>query len=489
MIRALISLLSRPGWSSARPVRSPPGRAGPADARPDRHRRRRPSPAGRPRPGRPAAAAPPAPRRAGRAEGQRRRADRPADHLDRRGHRSGWPTSRPSSSGQGRAIETANAEFQEVDAKLKARQAELDTPARPGEPTEAIEAELKTLEKTRDLADQRRVLAADRPEDDHRAARDAREEAHAEQPGDEAAARRGADAGDGRRARRPGRDCPAPAAATAPGPGRVPVDGGPGPGPRRPGRPGPGGRPDRDGRRSRRGPGPVAAGRGPAGRGAGRLDPGDSRPGGPHRGAPPPRPTARPPASFGPDPNDPKLQQARAAGRRATPTPSSRPRRSSRRSPSGSPRSTTRSARRRSSATPARQKIDNAEATGTELETELQAKRFGGGTKPEEIRRPAGQDPRQRAAAAPGPAPSPASTATSSPGSRTSEPSSPRSTRSPSGGLDRPRQQLAQAESTLERLENPFTIENILDWLIRHGVKIVAIVLGMVMLRLGLARS
>jgi small conductance mechanosensitive channel len=47
------------------------------------------------------------------------------------------------------------------------------------------------------------------------------------------------------------------------------------------------------------------------------------------------------------------------------------------------------------------------------------------------------------------------------------------------------RSQLTEAESTLKRMENPFSPENLIGWLLRHGVKIVAIILGMVLLRWG----
>src|SRR5690606_33706360 len=54
---------------------------------------------------------------------------------------------------------------------------------------------------------------------------------------------------------------------------------------------------------------------------------------------------------------------------------------------------------------------------------------------------------------------------------------------------DSARLQLTEAESTLKRLENPFTPENLLDWLLRHGLKVVAIILGMLLLRRGSGMS
>ncbi|QDV33206.1 mechanosensitive ion channel family protein [Tautonia plasticadhaerens] len=47
------------------------------------------------------------------------------------------------------------------------------------------------------------------------------------------------------------------------------------------------------------------------------------------------------------------------------------------------------------------------------------------------------------------------------------------------------RSQLNEAQSALERMENPFSPENILGWLLNHGVKVVVIILGMVLLRWG----
>ncbi|WP_169975136.1 mechanosensitive ion channel domain-containing protein [Tautonia rosea] len=47
------------------------------------------------------------------------------------------------------------------------------------------------------------------------------------------------------------------------------------------------------------------------------------------------------------------------------------------------------------------------------------------------------------------------------------------------------RSQFSEAESTLKRMENPFSPENVINWFFRHGVNIIAIVLGMLMLRWG----
>jgi small conductance mechanosensitive channel len=47
------------------------------------------------------------------------------------------------------------------------------------------------------------------------------------------------------------------------------------------------------------------------------------------------------------------------------------------------------------------------------------------------------------------------------------------------------RSQLTEAESTLKRMENPFSPENVINWLLSHGLKIVVIIVGMVVLRWG----
>ncbi|MEW4567809.1 mechanosensitive ion channel domain-containing protein [Tautonia sp. JC769] len=47
------------------------------------------------------------------------------------------------------------------------------------------------------------------------------------------------------------------------------------------------------------------------------------------------------------------------------------------------------------------------------------------------------------------------------------------------------RSQFSEAESILKRMENPFAPENLINWTLRHGVNIVAIILGMLLLRWG----
>ncbi|WP_152049993.1 mechanosensitive ion channel domain-containing protein [Tautonia marina] len=47
------------------------------------------------------------------------------------------------------------------------------------------------------------------------------------------------------------------------------------------------------------------------------------------------------------------------------------------------------------------------------------------------------------------------------------------------------RSQFSEAESTLKRMENPFAPENLINWTLRHGVNIVAIIVGMLLLRWG----
>ena len=129
----------------------------------------------------------------------------------------------------------------------------------------------------------------------------------------------------------------------------------------------------------------------------------------------------------------------------------------------------------------ARLKIDNAEATGIELAQEFQAKLFGDGTVEEkrELQNKIRENEKRLLQAR------------AESRGHNDEITRLQNERNELNAqyrfakwrADATRSQLDRAESTVKKMENPFTFENIVGWLLNHGVKIVAIILGMIGLR------
>ncbi|RUL87571.1 mechanosensitive ion channel domain-containing protein [Tautonia sociabilis] len=196
------------------------------------------------------------------------------------------------------------------------------------------------------------------------------------------------------------------------------------------------------------------------------------------------------PIRFGPDPNDPKLKQARATAQSLADAVD--------RAKNEVAELTERLGtidkllhQEEQARDTARRLIDNAEATGAELAREFQQKLFAGAPSEEQQEQHAAElrdlqtkirENEKRLIQARGEA--------REHGDEILRLQSERGDLAAQLQLARWRAEqanarLAEAESVVQRLENPFSPENLLNWLLDHGLKILGIILGMLLLRWG----